>query len=65
MESSVGLDYLLDGLQRAKEEVQRGELSVELRNVLAKYFDFSISKAHVKVAETRDEVSAEKDGVHS
>ncbi len=63
MGSSVGLDYLLDGLRRAKEEVRQGGLSGELRNFLDKYFEFAISKAHVTVGETQDEVSAEKDGV--
>ena len=63
MQSSVGLDYLLDGLERAKEEIRRGDLSGELRTFLAKHFKFSIPRAYVNVTETHDEVSAEKDGV--
>lgn len=62
-QSSVGLDYLLDGLERAKEEIRRGDLSGELRTFLARHFKFSIPTAYVKVTETHDKVSAEKDGV--
>lgn len=60
--SSLGLDYLLDGLQRAKEEIRHGMLSAEQRAFLAKYFAFQgLSQVSVKVDETLNRTSVERE----